>query len=186
MDVAFWCYEEAGVTAFCSNASVSSMDSVLCSNHTFWQNISCSSWWQSVARSSTVYFFTVFARSFHFFNSTTQFIVRGIYFLKYEIRLSWKKIRNVKFGQSRVLISIYIYSSKIWTDLDPLFQVKMLRCWMQPGSMKPGTKVTMAIGWKNMELFLVFFGIFEGCLALACIFINLFLAASLNYLIPME
>ena len=68
---------------------------------------------QASARSSTVYYFAVFARSFHFFKSSTQFIVRGIYVMKYEIRLSWKKIRNVKFGQSRVLISIYIYSSKI-------------------------------------------------------------------------
>ena len=57
---------------------------------------------QSGARSSTVYFFAIFARSFHFFKSSTQFIVRGFYVMKYEIRLSWKKIRNVKFGQSRV------------------------------------------------------------------------------------
>ena len=57
---------------------------------------------QASARSPTVYFFAIFARSFHFFKSSTQFIVRGFYVMKYEIRLSWKKIRNVKFGQSRV------------------------------------------------------------------------------------
>ena len=44
IDVMNWCYEDAGYTAFCSDANVSTVDSILCSNHTFWQNISCSSW----------------------------------------------------------------------------------------------------------------------------------------------
>ena len=84
-------------------------------------------------------------------------------------------------------LDVYLYQSlKIQSHLDPIFWSEDVRCWMQPGSKKPGTIGTMPIGWKNMELFLVLVGIFEGCLALACIFINLFLAASLNYLIPME
>ena len=44
-EVQFWCYEESGNAAYCKDAGVSSLDSILCSNHTFWQNISCFSSW---------------------------------------------------------------------------------------------------------------------------------------------
>ena len=66
-------------------------------------------------------------------------------------------------------LDVYLYQSlKIQSHLDPIFWSEDVRCWMQPGSKKPGTIGTMPIGWKNMELFLVLVGIFEGCLALAC------------------